>query len=223
MSLRQSCLFGLLLCVGALGSVAVAASRAGVVIYLKGEVSAGGHGDAQVRTLGRGTAVYVGDTLTTGAGSRLQVRMLDNAVLTLGADTVMQVRRYDFRSQSGNGAALLGLVKGVFRAVSGLIAHRPDPHFEVATPVGTIGIRGTDFWGGLGYFEPGKLEVAMLSGKGVYLRNAAGITELRQAGNGCGTHARSEAPSPAVAWPTEKLARAQYSVALDGDAAAQAH
>jgi hypothetical protein len=55
--------------------------------------------------------------------------------------------------------------------------------YEVRTAVATIGVRGTDFWGGYGLTENG-LDVLMLEGKGVYVQTEAGTVELDKAGLG---------------------------------------
>ncbi|MFP5305877.1 MAG: hypothetical protein ACLGI7_08645, partial [Gammaproteobacteria bacterium] len=42
--------------------------------------------------------------------------------------------------------AVFRLLKGGFRAVSGLIGKADPEEYRVSTPVATIGIRGTDYW-----------------------------------------------------------------------------
>lgn len=44
------------------------------------------------------------------------------------------------------GRAFFRLLKGGFRAVSGLIGRSDPAEYRVSTPVATIGIRGTDYW-----------------------------------------------------------------------------
>ena len=50
---------------------------------------------------------------------------------------------------------------------------------------------------------------------GIYLQNEGGITELDTPGTGSGTSSVTEAPSPAVRWPDEKIRRALASVARE--------
>lgn len=73
-----------------------------------------------------------------------------------------------------------------------------------------IGIRGTDFWGGLS-LTPDALEVVMLEGKGVYVRNASGRTELQEAGSGT-TVTAGNAPTAPASWPAEKVQRAVQTI-----------
>ena len=47
--------------------------------------------------------------------------------------------------QEGASRAFFRLLKGGFRAVSGLIGHVNRDEYRVSTPVATIGIRGTDY------------------------------------------------------------------------------
>ena len=48
-------------------------------------------------------------------------------------------------ADAGTGRAFFRLLKGGFRAVTGLVGRRDRSNYRVATPVATIGIRGTDY------------------------------------------------------------------------------
>ena len=102
------------------------------------------------------------------------------------------------------------LAKGAFRAVTGFMTKRPH-RFEVKTGLATIGVRGTDFWGGFGLTENG-LDVVMLSGKGVYVTNNQGETvELSSSGLGTTVMAAS-APTTPKKWDDEKVAKAVSTI-----------
>ena len=100
-------------------------------------------------------------------------------------------------------------MKGAFRALTGAITQRRH-RVEVKTVVATIGVRGTEFWGGLN-LTPDSLDVVMLKGKGVYVVNAAGRVELVQAGTGTTVKA-GKSPSEAVAWAAPKVQRAVETI-----------
>jgi hypothetical protein len=76
--------------------------------------------------------------------------------------------------------------------------------------VATIGVRGTDFWGGFGLSDQG-LDVLMLEGRGVYVQSEVGIVELDKPGLGT-TVMPAEAPAPAKAWGDAKRARALATI-----------
>ncbi|SDG47718.1 FecR family protein [Roseospirillum parvum] len=96
--------------------------------------------------LERGDAIRFGDDLTTGVDGRLEVVFTDDTRLTLGERSAVTVDSYVFTPAGGEGT--WRLLSGVFRMVTGEIARRQPDKVTVATPVATIGIRGTDFWGG---------------------------------------------------------------------------
>lgn len=157
--------------------------------------------------------VLRGESLRTGPLARVELTMHDETKLTLGADTVFDLERYDLGSQRGMGAVLLRLGKGAFRVATGrLDALRGGP-FEVDTPLGTIGIRGTDFWGG--YLGAEEISVLLVSGAGVYIKNSAGATEIVKPGYGVTLRSLDAPPPAAILWGPEKAARAFKTVSFD--------
>jgi hypothetical protein len=104
---------------------------------------------------------------------------------------------------------LFELAKGAFRSITGFMTKRQH-RFEVQTATATLGVRGTDFWGGYGLTENG-LDVVMLEGHGVYVKNAFGQLELDQPGLGT-TVLTGSAPAPAAAWSEAKRQKAFATV-----------
>ncbi len=190
---------------------------AGEVIFVRGNVLAESVQDQATRSLTKNAHVFEGERLITAVDARVTLRMVDQAVLSLGSDTHFTIKRYRRAGGEQDGEADLGLLKGVFRSVTGLLGENPKSRYRVATPTGTIGIRGTDYWAGHGYFQAGKTELALIEGKGVFLQNAAGITVLTRPGTGTGTVSSDQAPSPEKAWPESKFQRALESVNWEVD------
>ena len=79
----------------------------------------------------------------------------------------------------------------------------------VATPVATIGIRGTEFWGGPIDGQP--LGVFLVSGA-VRVSNARGSRILNRAGQGTNIPSVGAAPGPVTIWPQDKVNRAIATV-----------
>jgi hypothetical protein len=163
--------------------------------------------------LSKDARLLVGDRIVTGHNARILLRMIDGAELTLGADTEFAIRDYHYSETAQQGSAALELVKGVFRAVTGAIGKLKERDFKVKTAVGTIGIRGTDFWGG--YYFSQALDVALLGGAGIYVENAAGRIEVTAIGDGTTINSANEPPSAPLHWGTQKLDAAKQSVSLD--------
>jgi hypothetical protein len=186
-------------------------SVAGTVIHVQGAAFTNHRESSD--NLSLGAQILVGDRIVTGHYARLGLRMVDGAIISLGADTEFVVNDYRYQEQTKQGAARLELVKGVFRAVTGAIGKLKERDFKVQTSVATIGIRGTDFWGGF-YFSPA-LDVALLGGNGIYIENAAGMVEITQLGEGSTVHSTNELPLLPTRWGDKKLNAAKQSISWD--------
>ncbi len=160
-----------------------------------------------------GMKVFIGDRIVTGTNTRLALEMNDGAMLTLGADTEFVINDYRYSKKLQQGSASLELLKGAFRAVTGAIGKLKERDFKIKTKVATIGIRGTDFWGGF-YFSQA-LDVALLDGKGIYVENSAGRVEVTTQGDGTTIQTGSDAPSAPMHWGDKKINAAKQSVSWD--------
>ncbi len=186
---------------GAVGDIA------GRIVRLKGAATA--MQDAQPRGLKDGDAIFRGDVISTGRAARLEMKMLDDAIMTLGEKTVFVVIDYTTGGAGPNAATRL--IEGAFAASAGAIAKAPNGIMRVETDVATIGIRGTTVWGGI---IEGDFQVALLSPGRVVVENHAGRTELAQTGDGTLIKGMGVAPTAPRAWGAEKQARAKATVAF---------
>lgn len=182
------------------------ACRVGEVVRVVGDVSIERHAQAFVPFTGVG--ICRGDRVVTGPGSIAELRLRDGTLLTVGKDSEFLIRDFRIYRDKPN-VALFDLARGAFRSITGLITRRAH-RYEVRTPVATIGVRGTDFWGGFGLSDQG-LDVLMLEGHGVYVQSEAGIVELDRPGLGT-TVMPAAAPAPAKAWGDAKRARALATI-----------
>lgn len=99
--------------------------------------------DGVSKTLIKGMEINQGDTILTGAG-RAQVKFSDGAYLSFQPNTEFKVEEYNFNGkQDGSEKGFFKLVKGGLRAISGLVGREHRPAYRLATPVATIGIRGS--------------------------------------------------------------------------------
>jgi hypothetical protein len=98
------------------------------------------------RALGKGLAIKEGDRLTTAEGSTAIVKLQDGTRMTLRPGSEMVVQAYQFKeSTPENNNMVMQLLRGGFRAVTGLISKGSPNAAKVQTATATIGIRGTDF------------------------------------------------------------------------------
>lgn len=155
-----------------------------------------------------GDAFCVGDRFVTNPKGVAELKFRDGSEITVGRNTEFAIDRWQERHVFAN-KATFSLVKGAFRALTGAITQRRH-RFEVKTTVATIGVRGTEFWGGLN-LTPDALEVVMLKGKGVYVQNSAGTIELAEAGTGT-TVQTGKTPAAPSTWSLEKVKRAVATI-----------
>ena len=88
-----------------------------------------------------GDAVFKSDVVQTGASASCGISFPDGTALNLVANTRMALNDYAYDANSNANGALFTLVEGTFAFVAGKVAHSGD--MKIATPVATMGIRGT--------------------------------------------------------------------------------
>jgi hypothetical protein len=120
------------------------AGNAGLTLMARGNVTATATDTQQSRDLNRKAPVFNIDQVSTGAQSQAQFRMLDGALLALQSDTELLISEYKAGSATEQGSVVMELVKGSLRTVTGSIKGDAG-NYQLKTPVGSIGIRGTTF------------------------------------------------------------------------------
>gem|GEM_PF-6617692 len=118
------------------------AARATAVLNLVEAIDPSG----AVRRLARGDLVFVGETLRTGPKGRAQLRFTDRGVMTLRPATALAIDDYQFdpATPSLNRQAL-SLDQGGFRAATGAVAQTNRSGYRVESPLGVVGVRGTNY------------------------------------------------------------------------------
>jgi hypothetical protein len=157
-----------------------------------------------------GTEVRMKDELRTGPDARLQVTFRDNTVLTLGENARLIVDRYVYEPERGIGEAALNAAAGAFLFATGRMKSLKDKNILVSTPLATIGVRGTEFWGGP---IDGQYGVFLIEGE-ITVTSQGGSVTLSGGGQATDIPSPSDPPGPASAWAAEKVARAVATVSL---------
>ena len=183
---------------------ASAADVGGEVTRLQG-IAAASLGDT-ARQLATGDKVFVGETITTGNASRLRLRLIEGAVITLGDKSSFTLVGYEEASDG----PVIDLMRGVFSAVAAGV-DKVRGGLTVNTPLGTVGVRGTTFWGEL---DPGSFAVALLEGRGVWIEAAGSRVDLTIIGGGVTVEA-GKPPSEPKPWGKARLDAALRTVAFD--------
>jgi hypothetical protein len=125
-------------------AAAAQAQQAGEVEFSRGVGFAQSPGQAP-RTLGKGLPLREGDRLTTSEGGSAIIKLEDGTRMTVRPNSELVVQQYQFKENAPDNGMLMQLVRGGFRAVTGLIAKSSPNAARVQTSTATIGIRGTDF------------------------------------------------------------------------------
>jgi hypothetical protein len=97
------------------------------------------------RILGKGLTLNQGDRLTTSDNASAIIKLADGTRMTVRPNSELVLQQYQFRENAPDNSMLMQLVRGGFRAVTGLIAKSGPNAAKVHTNTATIGIRGTDF------------------------------------------------------------------------------
>lgn len=131
----------------ALGGVvvpsALAATEAGEVVKVVGRASAA-TAEGDLRRLDQGQPVNSGDTVITATSSFARIKLSDGGYVVLRPNTRFQIADYNYSEKPEESRSVFSLLKGGFRAVTGIIGKRNRSAVSYRTAVATIGIRGTD-------------------------------------------------------------------------------
>ncbi len=186
-------------------SGAMAQTRVGAVTRIQGEANATTSG--QTRALAVSADVFLNDTIRTGADARLEIRLEDDTVLTLGADNKLTIDRFVY--EPGGSQNRLQLFSGsAFRMVTGGVGFRNGGRVTVRTRAATLGVRGTDFWGGP---IDGHGGVFLIDGA-VLVTTTGGSVLLDAPGQGTNIAGAGAAPGAVTIWPQAKVDRAVATV-----------
>lgn len=134
------------------------AGKAGEITLLSGRATAATP-EGAIRNLNKGDPVFSREYISTSPGAFVNVKFLDGGAILIKPNSRFQIENYAYgtptpaKTENGTNApvaprgsvALFGLIKGGFRAISGLIGKKDRGEYRITTPVATIGIRGTDY------------------------------------------------------------------------------
>jgi hypothetical protein len=96
----------------------------------------------------KGFVLQNGDTIKTGSDGVVQWWMVDDSLFLLPSGSALHIDEYmppEKKGGGGFGKSFFSVIKGAMRSVTGLIAKSDPQSYRVATPVATMGVRGTDF------------------------------------------------------------------------------
>ena len=151
--------------------------------------------------------VRINDDIVTAAAARAELTFVDGTKLTIGEQSQIKIDSFVFEEGRADNRLSLNIA-GPFRYVSGKLGASAGSSVSVRTPVATIGVRGTDFWGGPIDEQYG---VFLLEGS-VSVTTGAGEVVLTAPGTGVDIAGPDQAPGPIVQWGQAKVDRAIATV-----------
>lgn len=138
-------LTGLLLTtVGETVANAAKSAHIGTVAAVRGDASATNTA-GEAHKLKVGSQLFIGDVIRTAARGRVRIALLDETVIALGRNAELVLSDFEYAPADKRGKVITEVRQGAFRVIGGAIANMTAAKFETKTPVGTIGIRGTDY------------------------------------------------------------------------------
>ena len=147
-------------------------NAAGYISALQGEVYAV-NGDGVTRLLKVKDPVATEDFIITEEKGRVQIIFQDNTVVTLGEKSRLKLTDYSWSKDRNKGKFNVTVTEGLFRIIGGKITKSNPEAFVAKTPAASIGIRGSGY---AGKVTGKKLEVFLLNGKGIDVKNAKGLS-----------------------------------------------
>jgi hypothetical protein len=120
--------------------------------------------------------LYEEVNLVSYKDARVHATLIDGSKLMLGENSEIKLNKFLLSDNQAIGE--LTVLKGAFRMISGEINKQEGGKLEIKTPLATIGIRGTDFWGlqnneslTLALIDNGVIDVTSNSGENVLMNN----------------------------------------------------
>lgn len=90
--------------------------------------------------------VASGAVIRTGNNSSAVLKFADGQVVSMQANSTLQVREYIYRPENAEGSSIVfSIFKGGMRFITGEIGQRNKQAFKLVSPNATIRIRGTEF------------------------------------------------------------------------------
>jgi hypothetical protein len=94
----------------------------------------------QTQDVKTGSQVYPDETVRTGDSAVADLVFIDNTNLSVGPISEVRLDKFVYDPNGSSGRVVLQATKGAFRFVTGSQDHRA---YEVRTPFGSLGVRGT--------------------------------------------------------------------------------
>lgn len=141
------------------GNAWSALEQAGRAGEISGAVTVGRGGGRQ--PLKNGDPVFLKDKIQAGAGSSVEIILLDESRVKLAENTMLEVTEYIYKPAEKTRAGLVSIISGKARFLATDLREYRDKRFRVHTRTAVIGSRDTDF---IVSYQPGQRDQDNASG-----------------------------------------------------------
>jgi hypothetical protein len=118
-------------------------TRSGTLKTVQGTVAISQGGVQRVAVPGGGVAEA--ERISTGPDSAAVLLLRDGTLITVGANTQVDISRFQFDATAQTGGLTVRVLVGTVRLVTGLLGKLQPENVKVLTPSSTVAVRGTDF------------------------------------------------------------------------------
>lgn len=140
--MRQILLLGAFCLMLALGSQNAQADEIiGSVKTIKGDVLIERNGTTTPAAIG--LPVYPSDTIKTAENGAVGLVLRDDTLISMGPGSVLALKEYQFKPTESRYGMVLGMMKGTFVYLSGVIGKLAPDSIRLETPDSTVAVRGT--------------------------------------------------------------------------------
>lgn len=123
---------------------AMAAEPVGQVISMVGQATVT-RTDGQAQELVLKSDLYLNDRVDTKGDTKLQIMLVDDAIVSLGANSSMKIDEFVYSAEEHKeSATTLAFLKGAFRVITAKVADMNPERFKVKSNMATVGIRGCE-------------------------------------------------------------------------------
>lgn len=101
--------------------------------------------DGQRVALAEGSEISQSDIVLTEENSKVELRFMDDSIIELGPSTQVSINDFAFDPSGQNEPSFaVHMMGGVVRSISGKIVEQNPESFKLTSPLGAVGIRGTE-------------------------------------------------------------------------------
>ncbi|HTZ17797.1 MAG TPA: FecR domain-containing protein [Dissulfurispiraceae bacterium] len=124
-------------------AVTAADESAGSLRNKSGDVLIERNGNTQKAE--EGTPVFPGDIIRTGGDGSVGIIFKDNSRISLGPDSILNIKQFIFEPSKSRYSFVGRLLKGIASFISGKMTKLSPESVIFETPTSTIGVRGTSY------------------------------------------------------------------------------